>query len=97
MEACLRTFTRFLAMPPQTLTSANADTGVPAAVLNFDHLPDSARIDQKAVETLLSCSATSIWRWVKNGTLPRPMKYGRAVRWRVGDVRALLDGQGVSA
>jgi len=61
------------------------------AVSNFDSLPESALIDQKAVQALLSCGPTSVWRWVKNGTLPKPMHLGRSVRWRVGDLRALLN------
>lgn len=63
------------------------------AVANFDHLPDSSLVDQKAVQALVGCGATSVWRWVRNGTLPAPIRLGRAVRWRVGDLRALFDGK----
>lgn len=63
------------------------------AIANFDNLPDSALVDQKAVQALVGCGATSVWRWVKNGTLPTPLRLGRSVRWRVGDLKALLNGE----
>lgn len=61
------------------------------AVVNFDQLPDSAHVSQKTVQALLGCGSTSVWRWVKNGTLPKPNHFGRSVRWRVGDLRELLN------
>lgn len=78
-------------------TATDNSANLPNAVINFDRLPNSAQVDQKAVQALLGCGATSVWRWVKNGTLPEPQRYGRAVRWRVGDLRALLDGNSEAA
>lgn len=40
---------------------------------------------------LLSCSRSTIWRWAKSGTLPRPLRIGGASRWRFSDLQTLID------
>ncbi|MEN8720621.1 MAG: hypothetical protein ABF296_10210 [Oceanococcaceae bacterium] len=73
-------------MPTTTEKKALSQT-----VEQFDCLPDAALIDQKTLEVLLGCGPTSVWRWVKSGDVPRPVRIGlRSNRWRVGDIRALL-------
>lgn len=69
----------------------------------FDHLPDSAyvRLSQlvrspKKPETLapLPFSAPTLWRKVKEGTFPKPVKLSeRITGWNVGDVRAWMAAQ----
>ncbi len=64
----------------------------------FDKLPDAALTDQRTVEAVLDISPTSVWRMVKAGTLPAPLNItARASRWRVGDLRRVLDALGAAA
>ena len=56
----------------------------------FDRLADSAMVDQATVQAIFQCSSNSVWRWCKDGTLPEPRRFGRAVRWNVGELRAVL-------
>jgi predicted DNA-binding transcriptional regulator AlpA len=69
----------------------------------FDRLPDSAMIREaqlvqspKRPETPapLPFSAPTLWRKVKQGTFPRPIKLSeRVTAWNVGSVRAWLAAQ----
>lgn len=63
---------------------------IPVSVLRFNDLPDDARIDVQAVAVLFGRSVNSIWRDVKFGRVPKPLKFGRSTRWIVGEVRAAL-------
>jgi predicted DNA-binding transcriptional regulator AlpA len=58
----------------------------------FDDLPDSALIRLPILLCLLPWSRTTIWRRVKDGTLPAPLKMpgSHCVAWRVGDIRRVL-------
>jgi prophage regulatory protein len=42
----------------------------------------------------LPWSSSTLQRRVKDGSFPAPVKLGRVVAWRVGDVRAWLAKQG---
>ncbi len=57
---------------------------------SFDSLPDSAHVDVRVVAMLYGKSVTSIWRDVKEGRIPRPVKFGGATRWNVGVLRKNL-------
>ena len=61
---------------------------------HFDEMPDSAHVNQAIVEALFACSHSSVWRRVKSGDLPAPVKFGSSSRWNVGALRAVLAGQG---
>lgn len=64
---------------------------IPEALANFDQLPDSAYIRLPTMKGLYGVSAASIWRGVKNLTIPRPCKLTeRTTAWNVGLVRAAL-------
>lgn len=52
------------------LLSENA--GEPTALLISDH----------TAAALLGISRATLWRRVKDGTLPRPVKIGAATRWK---------------
>jgi predicted DNA-binding transcriptional regulator AlpA len=66
-------------------------SAIPDALKNFDSLPDSANVRQPVVEALVGCSAATIWRMVKRGTLPAPRKLSeRVTAWNVGDLRKAL-------
>jgi predicted DNA-binding transcriptional regulator AlpA len=68
-------------------------------VEDFDKLPDSALVRLPIVQKVLPYSRTTIWRWVKNGTLPAPLKMpgSHCVAWRVGDIRRVLASIGQRA
>lgn len=40
----------------------------------------------------LPFSAATLWRKVKAGEFPQPRKFGTCTAWRLGDVRAYLNG-----
>lgn len=64
---------------------------IPDALKNFDSLPDSANVRQPVVQGLFGCSAATVWRMVKRGTLPAPKKLSaRISAWNVGALRRAL-------
>lgn len=66
---------------------------IPAALRNFDVLPQACFVRQPVVEALFACSAATVWRRVKNGTLPAPQKLSpRVTAWNVGALRRVLSG-----
>lgn len=69
---------------------------IPEALANFDQLPDSAYIRLPVMLGLYGVSSASIWRGVKNLTIPRPCKLTeRTTAWNVGLVRAALAAKAV--
>jgi predicted DNA-binding transcriptional regulator AlpA len=83
---------------PQTESSSRvlnqANAGIPDALRHFDQLPDSAHIRQPVVEALFGYSASTVWRRVKSGHLPKPEKMGpRISAWNVGKLRRVLRGE----
>jgi len=65
---------------------------VPSGLKHLDELPDSALVDQPVVEGLFKCSPATVWRWVKSGLLPAPVRRGGTTRWVVGQLRATQKG-----
>jgi predicted DNA-binding transcriptional regulator AlpA len=64
---------------------------IPDALANFDQLPDSAYIRLPVMIGLFGISSASIWRGVKNQSIPTPVKLTeRTTAWNVGLVRADL-------
>ena len=69
-------------------TTTNA---IPEALASFDLLPSSASVRLPVVKALYACSAASVWRGVKAGTIPKPRKLTpRTTAWNVGDLRQAL-------
>lgn len=75
---------------------------MPPNTTAFDQLPDSAFIRQSQLVTdpkrpgpaLLPFSANTLWRKVKSGQFPPPVKLSeRVTAWRVGAVRQYLAQQ----
>ena len=57
----------------------------------FSSLPDCALVALPVVCALRGRSPASIWRDVKAGRIPKPVKAGiRCTRWLVGDLRGAL-------
>ena len=59
----------------------------------FADAPDDARIRLSTVTALMSVHANTIWRRVKAGQFPAPLKDGGCTYWRVGEVRRHLAGE----
>ncbi len=70
---------------------------IPEALANFDQTPNSAYIRLPIIMGLYGVSAATIWRGVKNGTIPKPCKLTeRTTAWNVGLVRADLAAKAVA-
>jgi len=64
-----------------------------SALSNFDSLPNSAHVRLPVVAALLGVSMPTIWRWVKIGRIPSPVKLGaNTTAWRVGELRDSMTG-----
>ena len=57
---------------------------------NFDSLPNSAFISRAAVQELVACSSTTLWRWVRDGKFPAPRYFSVRSTWNVGELRDWL-------
>ncbi|MDO9282743.1 MAG: AlpA family phage regulatory protein [Methylotenera sp.] len=69
---------------------------IPEALQHFDKTPNSAFIRLPIVMRLYGVSAATVWRGVKNGTIPKPVKCSeRCTAWNVGLVRAALAAKAV--
>ncbi len=64
--------------------------------MQFDSLPDSALIRQRdLIQNVLPFSSATLWRRVKAGTFPQPLKLSAGVTaWRVSEIRQWLNAQG---
>ena len=70
---------------------------IPEALANFDKLPDCAYIRLPVMIGLFGISSASIWRGVKNQSIPKPVKLTeRTTAWNVGLVRADLAAKAVA-
>ncbi len=63
----------------------------------FDTLPDLARASLPLVCSLYDVGPATVWRRVKSGLIPQPIKEGGSTRWIVGDLRKALARSEVSA
>lgn len=69
---------------------------IPPALINFDSMPDSAYIRLPVLKALYGVSSATIWRCVKNQTIPSPVKLTeRTTAWNVGQIRAALAAKAV--
>jgi len=60
---------------------------------DFDALPDAAGVSARTVARLLDCNEATVWRRLKNGDLPAPIRLGTLTRWNVGGLRAFMKGE----
>ena len=57
-------------------------------IQSFHTLPDSAFVRLSTVASLLGCSPSTVWRGVKRGRLPLPVKHcERVTAWNVGELQ----------
>lgn len=74
-------------------SSRRSSAELPSALINFPALPDDAFVRLPVVTGLFACSPATVWRRVKAGAIPAPLKLSaRMSAWRVGDLRAALAG-----
>jgi predicted DNA-binding transcriptional regulator AlpA len=88
------TLSKGFVMPVTSKTSAPGHreriTAAESAA-NFDDLPASAFVSLRTVATIQEASHSTIWRRVKDGTLPKPHKLGpNTTRWNVGELRECI-------
>ena len=87
-------------IPAQASTPAATSAITPSV---FDHLPDSALVRESQLvqspkrphgTAPLPFSAATLWRKVKAGTFPKPIKLSeRVTAFKVGEVRSWLATQ----
>jgi predicted DNA-binding transcriptional regulator AlpA len=82
----------FVAAPTLKKRGEHIKRRVDRALETFPFLPNEARVEIRVLCALFGRSRPSIWRDVAAGRLPAPGKMGHSTRWRVGDVRAALEG-----
>ncbi|MEQ1766102.1 MAG: AlpA family phage regulatory protein [Methylotenera sp.] len=69
---------------------------IPPELANFEAMPSCAFIRLPVIMALYGVSSATIWRGVKNGTIPKPAKLTeRTTAWNVGQVRASLASKAV--
>jgi len=56
----------------------------------FDSLPNVARVKLPVVCALYDCDAATVWRRIKIGAIPAPVKNGGSTLWSVGGLRREL-------
>lgn len=77
------------------MTQLKAQDSIPESLKHFDSLPDSAQVRLPTVTALFACSPATIWRRVKAGTIPKPVRLSpRVTAWNVGQLRAVLSNGG---
>lgn len=67
--------------------------GIPAALRDFDSLPDSAHVRLPIVCAWTGFAAATVYRRIAEGKLPAPKKIGggRASSWQVGELRRSVE------
>lgn len=74
-----------------------AAPAVPLELTHFDELPGSAHVRLPVVKGLYGASASTIWRGVRLGTIPKPIKLSdNLTAWRVSDLRLALAARGAA-
>ena len=69
----------------------NTAARLTAQLARFESLPNDTRVALPLVCELFGRSPASVWRDVKAGRIPKPVKAGiRCTRWLVGDLRGAL-------
>ncbi len=77
---------------PETFNQAPARPATAAPQLaQFDSLPASAHVRLPTVAALHGIGPATVWRWVRSGRLPQPVKLGpNTTAWNVGALRQAL-------
>lgn len=68
---------------------------IPASLIDFDSMPDSAFVRLPVVKALYGVSGATIWRGCAKGLIPAPVKLSqRCTAWNIGLLRADLAAKG---
>ena len=85
-------------MPLHTTQQTTTSTTTPAQAATFSAygaLPVTGFVRQPAVLACVPFSGTTLWRRVKAGSFPSPVKLSeRVTAWRAEDIRQWLAAQG---
>lgn len=80
------------------MTAKQTSYSLPESLEHFDRFPGSASVRLPTVVGLFAISPATVWRRVRNGTLPKPYKLSERVTvWSVAELRAVLAATKVSA
>lgn len=60
--------------------------------LNMSKQIQPILISDRDCAAMLSCSRATFWRRVKDGTVPKPIKFGGLTRWPVEEINTLIAG-----
>lgn len=86
----MKTKTKVAAAVPAATVNPLA-AALPPALAQFDALPNSAHVRLPTVAALHGIGPATVWRWVKSGRLPAPIKLGPNVTaWHVGALRSRM-------
>lgn len=78
-----------------TTTPESIKPELPAALAQYDSLPDAAYVRAPVVAALHGVSPATVWRWVKSGRLPAPTSLGpNTTAWQVGALRQAQRARG---
>ncbi|MBV5331571.1 AlpA family phage regulatory protein [bacterium] len=79
---------------PKPTAPAHSQSEISKPQLGFDTRPDTGFIRQSHVLEVVPFSAATLWRCVKAGKFPAPVKLSeRVTAWRTSDVRQWLANQ----
>lgn len=69
---------------------------MPTSFNRLGSLPETGYVRQsQLIPTIFPFSSATLWRKVKAGTFPQPVKLGpRITAWRVEDIRGLIEHLG---
>ena len=79
---------------PILTTPAHNRTEISKPLLGFDTRPDTGFIRQPHVLEVVPFSAATLWRKVRAGTFPAPVKLSaRVTAWKCSDIRKWMEIQ----
>jgi len=61
-----------------------------SALREFDTLPDSAYVRLPVITALVGISRATVWRWTRQGNLPKSIRISGVTLWSVGGLRRCL-------
>ena len=76
---------------PTLNPAQNPDFDLPTLAVGY---PDLATVDQ--IAEFLGCSVASVWRDVKEGRIPAPIKIGGRTRWVMPEMVASIKAKMVA-
>lgn len=69
--------------------AGNVGTGG-APIHGVSPVPSDPLLTDREAATYLGCGRSTLWRWVSEGILPKPLKIGGMSRWRQSTIEAVI-------